>query len=682
MKKRLFCCLLAAVILLGSVAILSPRSRAADNMTASAQLIEILKKIEGFAPRPYWDYSQWTVGYGTRCPNEMLEEYSNRDITEAEAEALLQQMLKDFENEVNKLIQKHGLSLTQYEFDALVTFTYNCGGAWTYNENSAMNRAVRYGFSGTDLVHTMSLYSMADTDYILIDRRLSEACLYLEGQYEAYNTSSDGTYPYRYRYVYLDGNGGEVLYDIHGYTAADPKAPKATFTRIPTGVDGSGNPFIYSFAGWYTAPTGGTKVETLDGSLPSGTVLYAQWADPNGQIVALPKGTKVENVTATVHSSIPVNVRTGPGTFYSKTSQLADGTVITVTEFYDDGDLLWGKFDGGWACLNYTDFVAPAAPQQPGITDVSLLAAPANAVCIQGQQPADLSGSVIKITYSDGTIGARTLHTDMITSCDTKNLGEITVSCSYGGYSVSFPMTVEKATITFCGSDGTVLSQKQYALGETVEVPEMPAQDGEYLFAGWSAQVIPCNGNRTYTAIYALPTPPEPSVPETTGPSGTTDPAPSEPEPTEPTPPPPPEVPQWPRTGIITNNQINVRTGPGTNHNQAGYQLNSGNLVVIQEVVYDGSAYNWGRMENGHWVCMDYVKLLSVETTSLPGDTNGDSMVNKDDAIYLLLHIYFPEDHPLTIDGDMNADNVVDKDDAIYLLLHVYFPEDHPLIYG
>ena len=225
MKKRLLCCLLAAVITLGLLSALAPQSQAADTMTASQQFLDMLKQTEGFAPRAYWDNSQWSVGYGTRCPNEMLEEYSNRDITEAEAEALLQQMLKDFENEVNKLIQKHGLSLTQYEFDALVTFTYNCGGAWTYNENSAMNRAVRYGFSGTDLVHTMSLYSMADTDYILIDRRLSEACLYLEGQYEAYNTSSDGTYPYRYRYVYLDGNGGEVLYDIHGYTAAAPKAP-------------------------------------------------------------------------------------------------------------------------------------------------------------------------------------------------------------------------------------------------------------------------------------------------------------------------------------------------------------------------------------------------------------------------------------------------------------------------
>ena len=673
MKKRLFCCLLAAVILMGSVLALSPRSRAADNMTSSQQLIDMLKKIEGFAPRPYWDYSQWTVGYGTRCPDEMLETYLNRDITEAEAEALFREMLLSFETEVNKLIQKYGLSLTQYEFDALVAYTYNCGGAWTYNENSAMNRAVRYGFTGTDLVYTMCLYSMADTDYILIDRRLSEAYLYLEGQYEAYNYSSDGTYPYRYRYVYLDGNGGEVLYDIHGYTAADTKAPIVTFTRIPTGVDAAGNPFIYTFAGWYTAPTGGTKVETLDGSLPSGTVLYAQWADPNGQIVALPKGTKVDNVTATVHSSIPVNVRTGPGTFYTKTSQLTDGAVITVTEFYDDGDLLWGKFDGGWMCLNYTDFAAPAAPQQPGITGVTLLSGPTNAKCIQGQQPASLSGSVIKITYSDGTIGARTLYADMIVSCDTKNLGEITVTCNYGGFDVTFPMTVEKATVTFCAQDGTVLSQKQYALGEAVEVPEMPAQDGEYIFAGWSATVIPCNGSRTYTAVYTLPTPPESSQPE-----GTT-PAPTDPDPTTPA---PPEVPQWPRTGIITNNQVNVRTGPGTNHALAGYQLNSGNLVVIQEVVYDGSAYNWGRMENGHWVCMDYVKLLSMETTSLPGDMNGDSMVNKDDAIYLLRHVVFPDKYPVVIDADINADNAVNKDDAIYLLRHVVFPDRYPLIYG
>ena len=141
-------------------------------------------------------------------------------------------------------------------------------------------------------------------------------------------------------------------------------------------------------------------------------------------------------------------------------------------------------------------------------------------------------------------------------------------------------------------------------------------------------------------------------------------------------------MPQWPRAGIITANDLNVRTGPGTQYDRADYQLNTGNLVIIQEVVYDGSTYNWGRMENGHWVCMDYVKLLSIETTELPGDMNGDAVVNKDDAIYLLRHVVFPDKYPVTIEADINADNAVNKDDANYLLRHVVFPDKYPLIYG
>ena len=672
MKKRLLCCLLAAVILAGSMAALSPRSLAADPMTTSKQLIEVLKKMEGFAPRAYWDHGQWSVGYGTRCPDDKLATYdaaTGRDITEAEAVALLQQMLLDFETEVNNYIQRYSLSLSQHEFDALVSFTYNCGGAWTHKEGSALNRAIRSGLSGTDLVYTMSLYSMVDTDYALINRRLSEAYLYLDGQYEAYNTSADGTFPIRYRYVYLDGNGGEMLYTIHGYTAADPKAPKAVFTSIPTGVDSEGNPFIYSFAGWYTAPTGGTRVETLDGTLPSGTVLYAQWADPNGTVTALPKGTPV-NATATVRSQ--VNVRTGPGTFYPRTGHLPKDTAVTLTQVYNDGDLLWGNFDGGWICLSYTDYTAPAAPSLPAISHVTLVTPPTDARCVQGQLLFDLDGSVLKITYSDGSIGAMSLSADMITACDTKNLGETTATASYAGHTMTFPVTVEKATVTFRLADGTVLSQKQYALGETVEIPHVPERDGDYLFTGWSCEVTPCSGSKVYTAMYILEGATEPTDPDPSDPTS--------PPPTDP--PPPPETPQWPRTGIITNNQVNVRTGPGTSYDRADYQLNTGNLVIIQEVVYDGSTYNWGRMENGHWVCMDYVKLLSTDAAFLPGDMNGDGLVTKDDAIYLLRHVVFPDRYTVAIDADINADNTVNKDDAIYLLRHVVFPDRYPLIYG
>ena len=682
MRKRLLCCLLAVLILTGSLVGLAPRTLAADDMTTSQQLIDVLKRMEGFAPRAYWDHSQWTVGYGTRCPNDMLDDYdasTGRDITEEEAEELLQKMLKDFEDEVNNFIDRYDLSLTQYEFDALVSFTYNCGGAWTYNSKSSLSMAIRAGLTGTNLIYALCLYSMADTSYSLVHRRLSEAYLFLEGQYEAYNDSSDGTYPYRYRYVFLDGNGGDMLYAIHGYTAADSRAPKSTFTRIPTGIDADGNPFIYTFAGWYTAPSGGTKVETLDGSLSNGTILYAQWADPNGQIVSLPKGTVVDNVTATVQSQ--VNVRSGPGTFYPKTGHLSEWTTVTITQTYEDDDLLWGKFDGGWICLNYTDYSAPAV-SQPSVSGLSLVKGPADPQCVQGQVITNLDGSVLKISYSDGTIGAMTLNTDLLSSYDTDSLGQTTVSATYGGHSVSFPVDVVMATVTFCNEDGTVISRAQYELGDTVTVPEAPAAESNATFVGWSPKVTACNGNQVYTAVFTRDEVPEPSHPEgsdPTEPPEQTDPT-DPPEPTDP--PAPPETPQWPRTGIITGREVNVRTGPGTQYNRADYQLNPGNLVVIQEVVYDGRTYNWGRMEDGHWVCMDYVKLLNIESSNLPGDMNGDGIINKDDAIYLLRHVVFPDKYPVTIEADVNADNAVNKDDAIYLLRHVVFPDKYPLIYG
>ena len=61
---------------------------------------------------------------------------------------------------------------------------------------------------------------------------------------------------------------------------------------------------------------------------------------------------------------------------------------------------------------------------------------------------------------------------------------------------------------------------------------------------------------------------------------------------------------------------------------------------------------------------------------------NGDSIVNKDDAIYLLRYVVFPDKYPISVNADMNADDTVNKDDAIYLLRHVVFPDKYPLIYG
>ena len=60
------------------------------------------------------------MGYG-HCGPDVHE---GMTITEAEAEALLVSDLKRFEEAVSRIII---VPLTQHEFDAIVSFTFNCG---------------------------------------------------------------------------------------------------------------------------------------------------------------------------------------------------------------------------------------------------------------------------------------------------------------------------------------------------------------------------------------------------------------------------------------------------------------------------------------------------------------------------------------------------------------------------
>ena len=54
---------------------------AASEMKVSDDLVRILKMEEGFVRYPQWDYGQYSIGYGTRCPDDMLEYYKENGIT-------------------------------------------------------------------------------------------------------------------------------------------------------------------------------------------------------------------------------------------------------------------------------------------------------------------------------------------------------------------------------------------------------------------------------------------------------------------------------------------------------------------------------------------------------------------------------------------------------------------------
>ena len=89
------------------------------HLRTSEQLIALLKQKEGFRATAYWDYAQYSIGYGSACTKD---EYPN-GITEAQADILLRKMLQKFETSLDKFLQDSNLTLTDNQYDALISLT-------------------------------------------------------------------------------------------------------------------------------------------------------------------------------------------------------------------------------------------------------------------------------------------------------------------------------------------------------------------------------------------------------------------------------------------------------------------------------------------------------------------------------------------------------------------------------
>ena len=383
MLKRCLSGILALVLTLGLFVTIPQEANAATVLTSSAALVDVLKSMEGYSSKPFWDYAQWTVGYGTKCPDDKLDEYKKNGITKAEAQALLEKELTKAETAINKFTATYGLTLKQNEFDALVSFTYNCGTGWTKESDGYFNTAVRNGDKSNALLYGMLLWSTAGGEYILINRRMCEANIYINGEYRAPNAG--GTlYPDNFRWVFLDGNGGDTYYKIYAFDSDNPQPINAALRSTPTGTDKDGNTFSYTLAGWYTAE--GQEVTVLDDTITRGQHLYAKWKDPEGNILN-PVATQPANPVQVVVTGDNVNIRSGPGTNYSILGTAKKNTVLTITDTYKSSNYTWGQFSDGWISLSYTNYdKTPIILRQPdsvtaaegGIVQVTLDVAGAN----------------------------------------------------------------------------------------------------------------------------------------------------------------------------------------------------------------------------------------------------------------------------------------------------------------
>lgn len=145
-------------------------------MRTSSSGVALIKRFEGLELEAYQDIAGiWTIGYGHTGPDVT----PGLTISESEAEALLRDDLRRFENGVDRAAR---VSLNQNEFDALVSFSYNVGVAAMQGSTAIrrLNRGDRMGAADA-----LTWWNKATVDGVLREvrgltrRRAAERALFL-----------------------------------------------------------------------------------------------------------------------------------------------------------------------------------------------------------------------------------------------------------------------------------------------------------------------------------------------------------------------------------------------------------------------------------------------------------------------------------------------------------------------
>ncbi len=242
--KKYITAVLALLLLTTLLAPLSGPAEAAS-MTCSEAVIEFIKEYEGFRSYVYWDGGNAYIGYGTMVYSRDYPDGISRE----GADALLREALAVKEAALNKAMDKYGFTLTQSQFDAMMSFTYNIGTSWM----STSTRVFRYLTEGAqnhtalEMVNAIGSWCRQGGQIVkkLVERRLREAVIFLYGQY-------DGFGAHEYRYIVYDAGPGEVEYSMVFYEYGKPYGPLQLAVR-----DG------YTLTGWVTGSGTAVSADTV-----------------------------------------------------------------------------------------------------------------------------------------------------------------------------------------------------------------------------------------------------------------------------------------------------------------------------------------------------------------------------------------------------------------------------------
>ncbi|MFG1395875.1 lysozyme [Roseixanthobacter pseudopolyaromaticivorans] len=163
-----------------------------NDLSLSLEGLNFIKGYESFVAYPYDDhrpavkgkYPEWkggpllkggtaTVGYGhTDSAKYPLKVVPGIRLTEAEASKILDVDLDECEEAVNRLVK---VKITQGQFDALVSFTFNCGEANLKKLIAPLNKG---DYAGTRAKFDLYIRSEGEVMNGLIRRRDGEQALW------------------------------------------------------------------------------------------------------------------------------------------------------------------------------------------------------------------------------------------------------------------------------------------------------------------------------------------------------------------------------------------------------------------------------------------------------------------------------------------------------------------------
>lgn len=219
MRKRIISLVLVLLLFAG----ICPLDAQAATMTYSDALVTYIKYGEGFSPTLYQDAGGWCIGYGCIVnPDDYPD-----GISEEDAEALLREKMNSFADDVKKFLSRYGLSVTQGQFDAMCSMTYNLGPYWLSAANTLPSMIINgvWNYSDEDVVSAFAAWCHVGGNVSkgLLTRRIAEAKMFLYGDYSG---SSAG-----WSWLVCSGNGGSVTRKVNCYRTGGTYGSMPTATR-------------------------------------------------------------------------------------------------------------------------------------------------------------------------------------------------------------------------------------------------------------------------------------------------------------------------------------------------------------------------------------------------------------------------------------------------------------------